>query len=104
MYAHLWHCCPLGQKSAIHIFDTWSGYKIMKQNVPEGSDFMIFSVLASCLCTVLRFKPPHNTFVRYPEAHTKVFLQQKQGHHTQGDIQGSEWLIPVISTFFYQRL
>ncbi len=29
----------LGQKSVIQIYDRWSDYKIMKQNVPEGSDF-----------------------------------------------------------------
>ncbi len=30
---------PNSQKNDVQIFDRWSGYKIVKQNVPEGSDF-----------------------------------------------------------------
>ncbi len=39
MLTHFHHVWPLGQKSVIQIFNRWSGYKIIKQNTPEGSDF-----------------------------------------------------------------
>ncbi len=39
MLAQFHHIWPLGQKTVIQIFDRWSGYKIMKQNVTEGSEF-----------------------------------------------------------------
>ena len=36
---HFYHLWPLGQKSVIQIFDKLSGCKIIKQNMPGGSDF-----------------------------------------------------------------
>ena len=32
-------CFILLQPESLQIFNRWSGYKIIKQNTPEGSDF-----------------------------------------------------------------
>ncbi len=39
MLTHFWHLWPLGQKTYVQIFERQSGYKIIKQNVPEGFVF-----------------------------------------------------------------
>ncbi len=39
MFIHFWHVWPLGQKRVIQIFERHSDYKIIKQNIPGGSDF-----------------------------------------------------------------
>ena len=51
MLYHFHHLWPLGQKSVIQIFDRWSGYKKMKQNMQRG---LILSALASCICSILQ--------------------------------------------------
>ncbi len=39
MLTHFYYLWPLGLKSVVQIFDKLSGCKIIKQNVPGGSDF-----------------------------------------------------------------
>ena len=51
MLTHLHHLWPLGQINDAQISDRRSGYKIIKQNVQRG---LIFSVLAPCICTILK--------------------------------------------------